>query len=1350
MTTSHDGSDVPQLDGPLPGTVALDDAAGVPVERGTPPVAPLDLTVTTPDAESFEDSTVAVRSGMAVFTAGPAAPARTLMNIFGTSVRDHRDEVALDDGAKQLTYRALADEVENLRVRLALAEVRRGDRVGVRVPSGTNDLYIAILAVLAVGAAYVPVDAEDPDERAELVFGEAGVRAVIGAGHDLTAWGADGTEEGGIGTPPGSAACLPGTEDDAWIIFTSGSTGKPKGVSVSHRSAAAFVDAEAALFLADEPIGPGDRVLAGLSVAFDASCEEMWLAWRNGACLVPVPRSRVRSGADLGPWLVEQDISVVSTVPTLAALWEPHVLDDVRLLIFGGEACPPELAQRLVTEGREVWNTYGPTEATVVACACLMTGEEPVRIGLPLDGWELAVVDEAGDPVPLGATGELVIGGVGLARYLDPAKDAEKYAPLPSLGWERAYRSGDLVRADPEGLVFLGRGDEQIKLGGRRIELGEVDTALQALPGVAGAAAAVRTARSGNQLLVGYVVTQDGWDRAEAVERLRAALPAALVPLLAPVESLPTRTSGKVDRAALPWPLPDLETSTGPAEQLYGTEAWLAEQWAHTLGVSVTGAKDDFFAIGGSSLAAAQLTTRLRTRYPSAAVLDIYQHPTLRKLARHLEESAQGTEAHRDVGPVPVRAQVLQLLLLLPLFTLVGLRWCVALAALGNVLHWFGSFAWAPALSWWWVAVGAAVLFSPAGRLALAAGGARLLLRGVGPGTYPRGGQVHLRLWTAERIAEYSGATSLTGSWLLRYARALGARIGADVDLHSLPPVTGMLKLGRGCAVEADVDLSGHWLDGDRLVIGAVKVGGGAVVGTRSLLFPGARVGKKAEVAPGSAVTGQIPTGQRWSGSPAVKLGKAKRDWPKQRPKRSYGWRLMYGASGLALSALPVLAAVPALAVALRFVPADAGLGEALRGALLAVVPAALAFGCAYALLLLGAVRLLSLGLRPGLHPTHSRIGWQSWTITQLMDAARQTLFPLYAGLVTPVWLRLLGMKIGRGAEVSTVLALPSLTTVGDGAFLADDTLTAPYELGGGWVRIGRAAIGRRAFLGNSGMTGPGRSVPDGGLVGVLSATPKKAKKGTSYLGLPPMKLPRAPEGGDHSRTYDPPARLLWARGAVELFRLVPVFCSAALAVLTGGVLCALTGATGVGWWATAALSGAVLLGGGVVGALAAVAAKWLLVGRHRAGEHPLWSGFVWRDELADTFVEVVAVPWLIGAVPGTPLMTLWLRGLGARVGRGVWCESYWLPETDLVTLGSAVSVNRGCVLQTHLFHDRILRMDKVALGAGSTVGPGGIVLPGSTVGARATLGPASLVMAAESVPDDTRWLGNPIEAWRS
>ncbi|KUN37195.1 amino acid adenylation protein [Streptomyces longwoodensis] len=1262
--------------------------------------------------------------GTARYTGGPAAPPRTLVDVFDASVRAHPDEPALDDGAARLTYRALAAEVERLRRRLAAAGVGRGDRVGVRVPSGTNALYVTILAVLAVGAAYVPVDAEDPDERAELVFGEAGVRAVVTGGATVTV----------VGGGRGAGAARPGAEDDAWIIFTSGSTGKPKGVAVRHRSAAAFVDAEAALFLTEEPIGPGDRVMAGLSVAFDASCEEMWLAWRYGACLVPVPRDRVRSGADLGPWLVEQEITVVSTVPTLAALWEPDTLNDVRLLIFGGEACPPELAQRLVTEGREVWNTYGPTEATVVACAALMTGEEPVRIGMPLRGWELAVVDGAGEPVPPGGSGELVIGGVGLARYLDADKDAEKYAPLPALGWERAYRSGDLVRADPEGLVFLGRADEQVKLGGRRIELGEVDAALQALPGVAGAAAAVRTARGGNQLLVGYVVPQDGWDPAVAVAKLRAELPAALVPLLAPVDVLPTRTSGKVDRAALPWPLEGLEGG-GPAEELYGTEAWLAEQWHEVLGVPVSGASDDFFAVGGGSLAAAQLTTRLRTRYPGAAVLDVYQYPTLRKLARRLEGSAQDDAAGRTVVPVPRRAQAVQLVLLLPLFILLGLRWTLVLAALGALLPGHG---WLPSAPWWLLAAGALVLFSPPGRIALAAGGARLLLRGVGPGRYPRGGAVHLRLWTAERLAEVTGATALTGSWLQRYARALGAKVGPDVDLHALPPVTGLLKLGRGAAVESEVDLCGYWLDGDRLEVGAVKVGAHAVVGTRSTLLPGARVGKRAQVAPGSAVTGQVPTGQRWAGAPAVKLGRAKRAWPEQRPPRGRVWGALYGLSGAGLSLLPVVSGAVALLVVSRFVDA----GDPLPGAALALVPATLAYGMTYALLILLAVRLLSLGLREGTHPTHSRTGWQAWTVTQLMDRSRETLFPLYAGLVTPVWLRLLGMRIGRRAEVSTVLALPSLTTVGEGAFLADDTLTAPYELGGGWIRVGRARIGRRAFLGNSGMTAPGRRVPDGGLVGVLSATPKKAKKGSSYLGLPPVRLPRSSAGGDQSRTYEPPARLLWARGLVELCRIVPVFCSAGIALLTAAALCAL------GAWAPL-LCGAVLLGAGVVAGGCSVVAKWLLVGRHRRGEHPLWSGFVWRNELADTFVEVLAVPWLAGAVPGTPVMTAWLRGLGARIGRGVWVESYWLPESDLVTLEDGATVNRGCVLQTHLFHDRILRTDTVVLREGATLGPGGIVLPGSTVGARATLGPASLVMAAESVPDGTRWLGNPIEAWR-
>ncbi|MFG1654383.1 Pls/PosA family non-ribosomal peptide synthetase [Micromonospora sp. NPDC049275] len=1275
----------------------------------------------------------------AVFRSASAPARRTLVDILDDSVRTHADADALDSGAATLTYRDLADEVEAVRRSLAGHGIGVGDRVGIRISSGTAELYLAILGVLAAGAAYVPVDADDPEERADLVFAEAGVTAVLG----------DGLAVSVRRTPVGRVG-RPGPDDDAWIIFTSGSTGTPKGVAVSHGAAAAFVDAEARLFLVDEAseaIGPQDRVLAGLSVAFDASCEEMWLAWRHGACLVPAARSLVRSGVDLGPWLAEQRISVVSTVPTLAALWPVEALEEVRLLIFGGEACPPELAQRLAVEGREVWNTYGPTEATVVACAARMTGEGPVRIGLPLAGWELAVVDGSGVPVAMGETGELVIGGVGLARYLDPGKDAEKFAALPALGWQRAYRSGDIVRAEPEGLLFVGRGDEQVKLGGRRIELGEIDAALQALPDVAGAAAAVQRTAAGNQLLVGYVVPHEGvtFDAAAAALRIREQLPAALVPLLAVVDALPTRTSGKVDRAALPWPL---ATGQDTAGELTATEEWLAGGWAEILGVRPTEADADFFSHGGGSLNAAQLVAWIRRRHPRVSVADIYLHPKLSRLAAVLDALDTTAATRREVRPTPGLAGLIQAAMMVPMLALVGLRWLTVLAVLGNVFALLAPAPWAPVVSWWWVALGWLLMFSPPGRIAVAAAGARLLLRGVRPGSYPRGGGVHLRLWAAERLAELTGATGVAGaSWMITYARLLGAQIGADVDLHSAPPVTGLLKLGRGAAIEPEVDLSGHWVDGDVVRIGRVRVGADARVGSRSTLMPGARIGKGARVAAGSTVAGAVPANQYWAGSPAAAaVAKDSDGWPGQRPPRSRTgarlWPLAYALTSQLLGLVPVVAALPALALL--------GWTLAIRpmvGAVLAAVAVAtVAYVVGYALLVLGAVRALSIGLHAGYHPVQGRVAWQVWTTERLMGMARVGLFPLYASLFTPVWLRLLGAKVGRGVEASTVLAVPAMTTVADGAFLADDTMVATYELSHGWLRVAPARIGKQAFLGNSGMAAPGRSVPKRGLVGVLSSAPFKAKKGTSWLGAPPMPLRRTVEAADTSRTFDPPLRLKLARAAIELCRIVPVMCAGALAIGVLAVL-ALVWRTG-GWWAAALTAGPVLLGAAIIAAAIATAAKWLLVGRFRVTERALWTSFVWRNELADTFVEVLAAPWLVRFGTGTPLLTAWLRTLGAKIGRGVWLETYWLPEYDLVRLGDGATVNRGCVVQTHLFHDRVMSMDEVTLGAGATLGPHGIVLPGASIGARTTVGPGSLVTRGDAVPCDSRWWGNPITTW--
>ncbi|MEO7449192.1 MAG: Pls/PosA family non-ribosomal peptide synthetase [Humibacillus sp.] len=1284
--------------------------------------------------------------------AGDRAPsARTLLDVLDATIAAHPGAAALDDTRSVLTYRALGERVEQVAAALVAAGVRPGDRVGVRAPSGTHDLYVSILAVLRAGAAYVPVDADDPQERADLIFSEASVTAVVGAECSVTTT----TTTRDTVDPSGMPSVTPG--DDAWVIFTSGSTGVPKGVAVTHRSAAAFVDAESRIFLQDNPIGVNDRVLAGLSVAFDASCEEMWLAWAHGACLVPAPRALVRTGIDLGPWLVAQGITVVSTVPTLAALWPAEALESVRLLVFGGEACPPELASRLATADREVWNTYGPTEATVVACAALLSGDGPLRIGLPLDGWDLAVVDATDEPVAPGATGQLIIGGVGLARYIDPAKDGEKFAPMATLGWERAYRSGDLVVNDSDGLLFVGRADEQVKLGGRRIELGEVDAALQSLTGVSGAAAAVKTTPAGTQVLVGYVVPRDAdaFDDvacAGATAALRAALPAALVPLLAVVPELPTRTSGKVDRAALPWPLPGSAADVGAAD-LLGTEGWLAEQWTSVLGARVTSVDADFFSLGGGSLSAAQLVSLLRRRVPTVTVADVYDRPRLGAQAEMLDVAGPPSPSVpvREVRRIPRVTQLVQTLVSLVLLTVKGLQWVVGLVTATELLRLLDLAPWAAPVSWWVLGVGWLAFITPWGRMALSALGARILLAGVRPGTYPRGGHVQLRLWAAERFTEAMGAVSLAGApWVTVYARALGASIGPDVDLHSVPPVTGMLTIGAGASIEPEVDLSGYWMDGDVVHVGAIVIGSGAAVAARSTIGPGVRIGAEALVEAGATVLRDVAPSSTVAGSPAVRSGadgSRSGRWPTERPARRARWVPVYGLASVGLALVPLSALLPGLLVLADRLREVHSYGEAARTAYLLVPLVTVTALFSLAVLTIAVVRLMGLGLTEGFHPVRSRVGWQVWVTERLLDQARTLLFPIYASLVTPAWLRALGARVGKDVEASTVLLLPSMTTVGDGAFLADDTLVAGYELGRGWMRIERAKIGKRAFLGNSGMTAPGRRVPKNGLVAVLSAAPLKSKAGSSWLGSPPVRLRRAAHDVEAGLTFSPPLRLRVIRGLVELCRLLPVMVTVALGL---SVLLALAWVLDRwGLWQAAALSGVVLAAAGATAAAITTVAKWVVVGPIRVGEHPLWSSFVWRNEVVDTFVEMVAGPWFAWTATGTPAINLWLRSLGARIGHGVWCETYWLPEADLVTLGDGVTVNRGCVLQTHLFHDRLMSLDRVELGEGATLGPNGVILPAAVIEPGATVGPGSLVLRGESVPTSTRWTGNPIAPWR-
>ena len=294
----------------------------------------------------------------------------------------------------------------------------------------------------------------------------------------------------------------------------------------------------------------------------------------------------------------------------------------------------------------------------------------------------------------------------------------------------------------------------------------------------------------------------------------------------------------------------------------------------------------------------------MRERFPEVTVADLYEHPHLGDLAAALDlMAAPSSQQNRRVRPVPVKTQAGQIAATFALRTLSGLRWLTWVGVANNVAAGLLDLPWLPTVPWWPLVLGWLLLVSPPGRMLVSAAGARVLLRSVTPGRHPRGGKVHLRLWLAERIADEMGAANLAGApWMRVYARALGAEVGKHVDLHAIPPVTGFLTLGDGCSIEPEVDLRGHWIDGDVVHVGRVVVGPEARVGGRSMLLPGADVGARAEIAPGSAVFGAVPADEAWSGAPAKAVGAARGPWAGERPVNRPRWLAAYGAMAIVIS----------------------------------------------------------------------------------------------------------------------------------------------------------------------------------------------------------------------------------------------------------------------------------------------------------------------------------------------------------------------------------------------------------------------------------------------------------------
>jgi non-ribosomal peptide synthetase-like protein len=382
-------------------------------------------------------------------------------------------------------------------------------------------------------------------------------------------------------------------------------------------------------------------------------------------------------------------------------------------------------------------------------------------------------------------------------------------------------------------------------------------------------------------------------------------------------------------------------------------------------------------------------------------------------------------------------------------------------------------------------------------------------------------------------------------------------------------------------------------------------------------------------------------------------------------------------------------------------------------------------------------------------HHLRSQLGLEKWLGDKLLELSLLFNNTMYSTLYTPLWLRALGTRIGKGAEVSTISHIdPDLLTLGEGCFVADMATVGSATYANGHVAFRRTEIGSRAFVGNAAYVPSGTVMGNGSLIGVRSVPPPSGvEAGTSWLGSPPFYLPRRElfEDFTEAETFTPSRRQVRARYAIEFLRIV--LPSSLLAVAMFATLYGLSSlAVSWGTVATVLLAPVVALASSVGVLLFVAALKWLVVGRYGPRVRPLWSGFVRRTEFVTGIYEAAAVPALLTFLTGTPMLGAALRLFGARVGRRSLLGTTYLTEFDLVTIGDDVSVGANASLQTHLFEDRVMKMDDVTLRDRASVGDKAVVLYGSVVEEDATLSAMSLAMKGEVLPAGTTWCGIPAQ----
>ncbi len=1296
---------------------------------------------------------------------------------FERQVDVHPDKVALVWREEKLTYRELDEKANQLARYLRSVGAGPGELVGLYLER-SSWAVISILAVLKSGAGYVPLDPGHPGERTRLMLEDAEVKVILTvrqfqpqikffSGRVVTL-----DEEWELISRQASQRLTPeetgvSGEDIAYVIFSSGTTGRPKGILTQHRNVVHFVKA----FREICSLEPTDRVLQGFALCFDGSVEEMWMAFSNGATLV-VGSGNPEETAQL---INREKVTFFSTVPTFLSMIDEE-LPTVRLLVVSGEPCSAELVERWARPGRRMLNVYGPTEATVNTTAAECVPGKPVTIGRSLPGYVTYVLDTDGQPVKPGEEGELYIGGPGVAKgYLNrPELTARHFLTLCISGSdrpERLYRTGDLVRENGEGeLIFIGRVDTQVKIRGYRVELSEIEAVLRECPGIKVAAVKV-VHRDGIPQLAAYAVPErkgSSLERDEILRLLRARLPAYMVPaFLDELDQLPTLASGKIDRRRLPEPkralIEERRRVVPPSGSL---ERSLVEIWEKVLRISPLSVEDDFFAdLGGHSLLAAQVVSALRNELKiEASLRDLYRYPTVRQLAGYLESSCrQGKADEREMSASSSQAgKAREILESVPVWVRLG---CIFLQTLSlglfsgivaipsalivmlAIMVYDGSLDLMAGLG---IVLGIIIVWPPASLL-LSLGVKWLVIGRFRPGRYPLWGFYYFRWWLVMRVQRLSGAAlfALSGTPLMNvYYRLMGASVGPGCIIDTAQcAIFDLVTIGEDTSIGHETQLLGYRVEGGELVLGRIEIGKRCLIGIHSTLGLNTRMGDDCRLDDLSVLEdGEVMApGEARRGSPSRKaeVKVPLRQDVVSKPRRPVLFGLLHFVAAYALGFVMITTIIPPLLLLVLGVVSGSSL--VFVSTCVASVPAYVVSFC----LLVALLKAVLLGrVEPGVYPIESSFYLRKWLIDGLIRASCWVVRPLYTTVYLPPWLRLLGARIGAWAEISTVSQIsPELMELGEGSFFADGSIIGGRRLFRGCVEYGVSRVGRRSFVGNSAILPVGTGLGDSCLLGCLSAPPEVASMvpdGTEWLGSPSFRLPnRQKVGGfDTTVTYRPTRRLYVERCLVDAVRilfpgLVGVF------EFVGFVMFVYCAYRGMGMVATLAWAPWVGIAIVALGALSVVVLKRVIMGRFEPVIKPLWSRYVWWNEVINGAYESVGAPSM-SPLLGTPFFAYYLRLLGCKVGRHVFIETTLFSEFDLVEIGDYASLNSGAVIQNHLFEDRIMKSSYLRIGDECTVGNMAVVLYDTVMHTGAWLGPLSLLMKGETLAPGTKWRGIP------